>query len=162
MTRTRLNDPCDADGSRATGYSRRFDWRWFRATLVRVNLPHPLIAGSADGGLVSTVVDLAAWYITLGAGRDLWPKSLRQSWTATKLTSDRESLFGLGWAVNDLAGLRVVGHSGGDPGFEVCVTRFVEESITVILCANRGSTYSPGIHKAMFDLSGSIARSCRT
>jgi hypothetical protein len=78
------------------------------------------------------------------------------------LTSGGESLFGLGWAVNDLAGRRVVGHNGGDPGFAVCVSRFVEESITVVLCANRGSMYSLGIHKAMFDLSGSIARCCRT
>jgi CubicO group peptidase (beta-lactamase class C family) len=127
-----------------------------------VDLPHPLIAGSADGGLVSTVVDLAAWDIALGAGRVLGPDSLRQAWTPTRLTSGRESLFGLGWAVNDLAGRRVVGHSGGDPGFAVCVSRFVDESITVILCANRGSTYSLGIHEALFDLSGSIARSCRT
>jgi CubicO group peptidase (beta-lactamase class C family) len=162
MTRTRRNDPCDPDESRATGYRRRFDWRRFRTTLVPVDAPDPLIAGSADGGLVSTVIDLAAWDIALGAGRVLRPESLRQLWAPTKLTSGRESLFGLGWAVNDLAGRRVVGHSGGDPGFAVCVTRFVDESLTVVLCANRGSTYSLGIHKAMFDLSGSIAQCCRT
>jgi hypothetical protein len=46
--------------------------------------------------------------------------------------------------VNDLAGRRVVGHSGGDPGFAVCSARFVEESITVVLLANRGSMYSLG------------------
>jgi CubicO group peptidase (beta-lactamase class C family) len=162
MTRTRRNDPCETDEGRATGYRRRFDWRKFRTTLVPVDLPDPLIAGSADGGLVSNVVDLAASDIALGTGRVLGPERLRQAWTPTKLTSGRESLFGLGWAVNDLGGRRVVGHSGGDPGFAVCVSRFVDEAITVILCANRGSTYSVGIHRVMFDLSGSIARSCRT
>jgi CubicO group peptidase (beta-lactamase class C family) len=129
--------------------------------LVPVDVPHPHIAGSADGGLVSTAADLAAWDIALGAGRVLGPEGLRQAWTPTRLNSGGESLFGLGWAINDLAGRRVVGHSGGDPGFAVCVSRFVEESITVVLCANRGSTYSLGIHYTMFDLSGSIAQSCR-
>jgi hypothetical protein len=31
-----------------------------------------------------------------------------------------------------------------------------------VLCANRGSRYFLGIHNAMFDLSRSIARYCRT
>jgi hypothetical protein len=94
-------------------------------------------------------------------GRVLRRESLRQLWEPTRLSSGRRSLFGLGWAVNDLAGLRVVGHSGGDPGFAVCFSRFVDAAITVILCANRGSTYSLGIHTALFDLSRSIARRCR-
>jgi CubicO group peptidase (beta-lactamase class C family) len=159
MTQTRVNDPHEADESRAIGYRRRFDWKRFRMSLVPVNLPHPLIAGSADGGLVSTVVDLAAWDIALSAGRVLRPESLRESWTPTRLTSGDEPLFGLGWALNDLGGRRVVGHSGGDPGFAVCFSRFVKESITVVLCANRGSTYSLAIHDAMFELTGSIAES---
>jgi hypothetical protein len=108
------------------------------------------------------VTDLAAWDIALGGGRVLKPESLRLLWTPTKLRSGGESLFGPGWAVNEIDGQRVVGHSGGDPGFAVCFSRFVDESITVVLCTNRGSTYFWGIHDAMIDLSSSIARCCRT
>jgi hypothetical protein len=92
----------------------------------------------------------------------LRPESLRLAWTPTRLTTGRESLFGLGWAVNEIDSQRIIGHSGGDPDFAVCVSRFVDERVAVVLCANRGSRYFLGIHNAMFDLSRSIARYCRT
>jgi hypothetical protein len=78
------------------------------------------------------------------------------------LTSGGESLFGLGWAVNELAGCRVVGHRGGDPGFAVYCTRFFAVSIIVVLCTNCGSMHSLGIHPAMCGLSEAIARNCLT
>jgi CubicO group peptidase (beta-lactamase class C family) len=160
MTSTRVNDPRQADERWATGCRRSFRWRKLRTELVPVKVPHHLIAGSADGGLVSTATDLATWAVALAAGRVLRPETLREMWTPVRLLSGKEGLFGLGWAVNEHEGRQVVGHSGGDPGFAACLSHFPGVGVTVAVCANRGSLLFWGIHDAVFELTGEVARAC--
>jgi CubicO group peptidase (beta-lactamase class C family) len=160
MTRTRAHDPRQADENWATGYQPRTRWSRLGSQLVPVDVPHHLIAGSADGGLVSTAVDLAAWDIALDSGRVLREETLRRMWTPVQLPSGRDSLFGLGWAVNEHEGRTVVGHSGSDPGFATCLSRFPAEGTTVIVLANQGggTFHFMGIHDALFELTAAIAR----
>jgi CubicO group peptidase (beta-lactamase class C family) len=162
MTRTRVNDPRQADEGWATGYRRRFRWTRLRSDVAAVAVPHHLIAGSADGGLVSTATDLAAWAIALASGRVVREETLRRMWAPAILMGDKKAPCGLGWGVDDSKGRRVIGHSGGDPGFATSFQHFVEERITVAILANRGGNWFLGIHEAMFDLAAKIARAWRS
>jgi CubicO group peptidase (beta-lactamase class C family) len=141
MTQTRVNDPRAADENGAVGYAPRFGWKTLGGDLVAVDAPHHLAAGSADGGLVSTVVDLAAWDVALSSGRVLRPASLRQMWAPAKWTSGRDGWLGLGWCLDEYKGAKIVFHGGGDPGFATCFCRWVDEGVTVVLLANRGGHY---------------------
>jgi hypothetical protein len=141
MTQTRVNDPRAADTTWALGYGRRFHWRTLRNELVSVPIPHPFAAGSADGGLVSNVVDLAAWDIALSAGRVLSPASLRRMGTPPRLTGGGAGDLGLGWCLDRDHGRPVVFHSGGDPGFATCFCRLVDDGVTAVVLANRGGHY---------------------
>jgi CubicO group peptidase (beta-lactamase class C family) len=79
-------------------------------------------------------------------------------WAPIKLPAGREAEYGLGWCVNDYQGRRVVGHSGGDPGFATCFSRFPKERVTVAVCANLGGNLFLGVHEALFELTGQLAK----
>ncbi len=102
--------------------------------------------------------DVAARDISLGRGEVLRRKSLQEMWRPLRLPTARETGYGLGWAVNEFEGQRVVGHSGGDPGFATCYSHFVTDRITVVVLANRGGNFFLRIHEAMFKLTCEIMR----
>jgi CubicO group peptidase (beta-lactamase class C family) len=162
MARTRVNDPRGAGENWATGYRRRFRWWRLRSELAAVDPPHPLIAGSADGGLVGTALDMATWDIGLGGGGILREESLHEMWTPRRLPTAREPGYGLGWAVDEFEGQRVVWHSGGDPGFATCYSRFVDNRVSVVVLANRGGNLFLGIHEAVFNLTCAVMREYST
>jgi CubicO group peptidase (beta-lactamase class C family) len=162
MARTRLNDPRQAGDDWATGYRRRFCWWRLRSEMAAVATPHHLIAGSADGGLVSTALDLAAWDMALGRGEVLRQETLHEMWTPRRLPTARETGYGLGWAIDEYQGHRVVGHSGGDPGFATSYLRFVDDRVSAVILANRGGNLFLGIHDAMFHLTCEVMRAYST
>ncbi len=145
MTATRVNDLRLLIPSRATGYLwREQEWQ------------HPAYIGLlhhfANGGLISTVNDLAQWDAALYAEHILPQPALRQMWTPATLHDGTTTEYGLGWGITTHAGRRLVGHSGALPGFTSYIGRFVDDGLTVIILTNSADASPAALAKGVADL----------
>lgn len=86
-----------------------------------------------DGGIYSSIDDLARWDAALGDGRLLRPASLRLAFAAATPTDDPAVDYGFGWCV---AG-ETCWHTGETVGFRNIILRFGAHGLTVILLTNR-------------------------
>lgn len=129
MTATRANDPWEIVPGRVSGYGWEHD---------KLNIPpsiHPSqMLGS--GNLLSTVVDLAKFDAALMGGRLLRKTSLEQIWAPAKING-AETGYGLGWAISDYRGHKIVGHGGNVPGFAAQLFHFVDDGTTIVLLCNK-------------------------
>jgi len=90
------------------------------------------------GGLLSSVVDLAAWDRCLYGETVLKRSVLEKMWTPATFNSGAKSEYGLGWWVEDYHGHRFVSHGGAHmTGFKTTFTRFVDEKVTVVVLCNQ-------------------------
>ena len=87
-------------------------------------------------GIFSTVLDLAKWDAALYSEKLLKQSSLALMWTPVTLNNGRSSPYGFGWEVNEQRGHRIIGHTG-ITGTEI--TRFPNDSLTIIVLTNLGS-----------------------
>ncbi len=126
MTETRLMAPPGERDGRAVGY------RWRDGRFEAAAPLYPLIEMST-GGLVSTVLDLARFDAALASGALLPEETLERMWKPTGIGS---ALYGMGFAVRPVAGMRQVGHTGGGPGAATSFARFTDHGITVIALTN--------------------------
>lgn len=55
----------------------------------------------------------------------------------TRLGDGTTKNYGFGYDVEELHRHRRIGHSGGLPGFETHIARFVDDRLTVIILVNR-------------------------
>jgi D-alanyl-D-alanine carboxypeptidase len=139
MTETRWNDDREIVPNRAQGYA------WDSETLQSPghpplrnrDKPNPGLWNYADGGLLSTVLDLARWDAALYTEELLTKSSLDQMWTSARLNDGTAVEYGLGWIVKTAQGHRNIGHWGRNPGFVAELSRFVDARLTVIVLCNR-------------------------
>jgi D-alanyl-D-alanine carboxypeptidase len=139
MTETRWNDDREIVPNRAQGYA------WDSETLQSPGhpplrnreKPNPGVWNYADGGLLSTVLDLARWDAALYTEELLTKSSLDQMWTPARLNDGTAVEYGLGWIVKAVQGRRNIGHWGRNPGFVAELSRFVDARLTVIVLCNR-------------------------
>jgi CubicO group peptidase (beta-lactamase class C family) len=89
----------------------------------------------AAGGLFSSISDLAKWVVALDKNQILEPAFQTLMWTPSKLRSDEDSPFGVGWIVDNYHGEKVTGHSGGPALADV--VRLPDRKITVIVLTNQ-------------------------
>ena len=125
MTRTRLVEQVGAVvPGLATGYFRR-DGAWMRA-------PHafPL---HGEGGLVSSVEDLALWSRWL----DTHPDLAGALSTHAPFANGTANLYARGQVAREYRGVRTVGHGGLWPGYRTEFLRVPEQGVTIIAIANR-------------------------
>jgi D-alanyl-D-alanine carboxypeptidase len=104
----------------------------------------------AEGGLVSTAVDLAKWAVAL-SGDTLLDRSTRDlMWTPSTLRDGRPAVigdngagkpnyYGLGWYISEQRGRRIVLHGGTKPGFSSALTRFLDDRLSIIVLCNTSS-----------------------
>lgn len=131
MSATKRRVP--GDRSLATGYlqpEKKGDG-WKEASY----LP-PLLWDNGDGGLVSTVEDLAKWDTALSAGKVLKKESLEAINTRVKLNNGKVWDYGFGVVINFWGEHRIIGHGGGRPGAAVNFTRWPDDKVTVIVLCN--------------------------
>jgi serine beta-lactamase-like protein LACTB len=99
------------------------------------------------GSMYTTVNDLAVFLMMLAAngsgrnGRILKPDSLHEMWKPQFAKADAKTGIGLGFFVNERAGLRRIGHNGAIYGFATELAYQPEEKIGVVVaiscdCAN--------------------------
>jgi CubicO group peptidase (beta-lactamase class C family) len=106
-------------------------------TVRRLDFP-PFV--HAAGGLCSSLADLIRWNAALDSGRVLRPDLATALWTATRLADGSSARigangigYGLGWVVDESAGKKSVGHSGGN---STAYRRYLHDRVTIIVLHN--------------------------
>jgi CubicO group peptidase (beta-lactamase class C family) len=111
---------------RAYGYSAiDGDWQRTDQSLTSAVL--------GDGGIYSSIDDLARWDAALYDDRLLGDTSRRLAFTAHTATDDPDVRYGFGWRITD----DTLWHSGESIGFRNVIVRYPERHLTVILLSNR-------------------------
>ncbi|HTS63275.1 MAG TPA: serine hydrolase domain-containing protein [Candidatus Acidoferrales bacterium] len=91
-----------------------------------------------DGGIYSSVDDLFLWDQALYTNRLVSPGMMQQAWTASILTSGKQTKYGFGWELGEYKGMKTVRHGGSTIGFRTAILRIPDRKFTVIVLANRG------------------------
>lgn len=86
-----------------------------------------------DGGIYSSIDDLAKWDAALYDGRLLEASSLRLAFAPATTTDDPEVRYGYGWRITG----ETLWHSGETIGFRNVIVRYPQQRVTVVLLTNR-------------------------
>ena len=86
-----------------------------------------------DGGVYSSIDDLAKWDAALYDGRLLKPDSLAAAFTPSTDTDDPAVRYGFGWRITG----ETLWHSGETVGFRNVIVRWPARHFTVIVLTNR-------------------------
>ena len=120
-------DGVDEVARRAYGYSQA-DGRWQRTD------QSPTSAVLGDGGIYSSLDDLARWDAALYDQRLLKASSLKQAFSPATATDEPDvPFYGFGWRLNGQAQW----HSGESIGFRNVILRYPGQRLTVIVLTNR-------------------------
>jgi CubicO group peptidase (beta-lactamase class C family) len=111
---------------RAFGYSAQ-DGAWLRTDQSLTS------AVLGDGGIYSSIDDLARWDAALYDTRLLRTATLREAFAPAVSTDDPNVRYGFGWRITGQS----VWHSGETLGFRNVIVRFPERHFTVIILTNR-------------------------
>lgn len=131
MTATRPTSRVDIIPSRASGYGWK-DGRFENVTPFRALRP--------SGAFVSTAADMARWERFLVAGTLLTKRSRELMWTRARLNNGEEAPYGFGWRLEQVNGMREIGHAGSLPGFRAYYARYPDQDLTVIALANANNS----------------------
>lgn len=116
--------------NRALGYA-------LRGTEVRERDQSSTSAVLGDGGIYSSLHDLAAWDHALDAHSLLTESEQRLAWTPMTLTDGTVTRYGFGWFVDRENGSLKVSHHGETSGFTNFILKYPERRLTVIVLTNR-------------------------
>ncbi|MCV7402171.1 beta-lactamase family protein [Mycobacterium fragae] len=86
-----------------------------------------------DGGIYSSIDDLAKWDAALYDERLLRPSSLQAAFTPATHTDNPEIEYGYGWRITG----ETLWHSGETVGFRNVIVRYPKRHITVVVLTNR-------------------------
>ncbi len=86
-----------------------------------------------DGGVYSSIDDLAKWDAASYDDRLLRPESWRLAFTPATATEDPATRYGFGWRITE----DTVWHSGESIGFRNVLVRWPKRRLTVIVLTNR-------------------------
>jgi len=129
MKATRRMDRKSIIPNRASGYT------WGDGVLL--NAPHTSTTWAySEGGLVSSVSDLAKWDAALWSGRLLRAESVAQMAAPVHLSDGTDSNYGFGWTVGSNPKRRQIFVTGNKPGFSAIIRRYLDERLTVVVLAN--------------------------
>ena len=129
MEHTLLREPDGPQPAhRAYGYSEQ-DGHWLRTDQDQTS------ATRGDGGIYSSIDDLARWDAALYDGRLLKESSRRLAFAAhNHVTGEADvDAYGYGWRIHG----DVRWHSGESIGFRNVIVRWPQQHLTVILLSNR-------------------------
>lgn len=90
-----------------------------------------------DGGIYSSINDLAKWEAGLATGRAISQDSLTLAWTPATKTDQPTIDYGFGWRISVHRGTRMLWHSGETRGFRNVMMRFPEKQLMVAVLTNR-------------------------
>lgn len=131
MTGTRPTSRIDIIPLRASGYG------WNDGRIDNVT---SYLALRPSGAFVSTAADLAKWEKSLVAGTFLTKRSRELMWTGARLNNGEQAPYGFGWRVEQVSGMREIGHAGSMPGFRAYYARYPDQDLTIIALANANNS----------------------
>jgi CubicO group peptidase (beta-lactamase class C family) len=123
---------------RAYGYSLR-DQGWTRTDQSLTS------ATLGDGGIYSSVVDLARWDAALATGRLLPEPLLARMFSPQAATSDGAA-YGLGWYLREP---KIAYHTGETIGFRAAIVRRLDIRLTAIVLTNRNDATPLALAEAL-------------
>jgi hypothetical protein len=97
----------------------------------------------AAGSLCSTAADLAAWNRALHGGAIIGPEMYREMTTPAVLNDGTKLRYGLGIAISETLGRRVLHHDGGIFGFRSANRYYPDDSLTVVVLFNTMGPVDP-------------------
>ena len=112
--------------NRAFGYTMR-DSAWVRKDQSSTS------AVLGDGGIYSSIDDLAKWDAALYDSRLLNDESRRVAFSAQTPTSNPDIGYGFGWRITG----ETLWHSGETSGFRNVIVRYPARRLTVVILTNR-------------------------
>jgi CubicO group peptidase (beta-lactamase class C family) len=135
MSSTRLISDADIIPNRAAGY------QWEDDALKNQDWVSPTFNSTADGALYFNVLDLAKWDASLYTTQLLERSSLDAMWTVYKLNNGKpnDGDYGFGWEIATQNGHRLIEHGGEWQGFTCQISRYPDDSLTVVVLANSDS-----------------------
>ena len=104
----------------------------------------PTSATMGDGGVYSSLEDMAKWDAALRAKTLLDAAELKEAWTPAE-PGRGPALYGYGWFLDPWKGRARAWHYGETAGFRTAIQRFVDDGLTVIVLANRADLDAPGL-----------------
>ena len=124
--------------NRAYGHSRE-SGEWKQAD------QSPTSATLGDGGIYSSVEDLAKWDRALREHTLLSAEEMQAALTPVKVAEGQPvepdgspAAYGFGWFLNPYKGNRRMWHYGETMGFRTAIQRFEKDDLTIVVLANRG------------------------
>jgi hypothetical protein len=134
MTHTRfLDDASLLIPGRAFGYVDAGDGKGFRAGIATV-------AADGAGGLWTTLADMHKWtqnWKDNKLGKD--PQMFVKMQVPTKLVTRTDTIYGLGFFIDEFKGIKRIQHGGDFIGFHAQVNWFPEQDVVVTTFSNDGT-----------------------
>jgi CubicO group peptidase (beta-lactamase class C family) len=127
------------DEGRTTVVHRAYGHR-VRGDTVRRTDQSNTSAVLGDGGIYSSIVDLARWHAALNRG-GLIPAALwQEATTPFVLTNGTPTTYGYGWFVETFANVERLRHHGETRGFTNIAYRFPAAQLTIVVLTNRSDS----------------------
>jgi CubicO group peptidase (beta-lactamase class C family) len=143
MSSTRLINDRDIIPNRAAGYE--IDGS---GELKNQEWVSPTFNSTADGTLYFNVLDLAQWDDALYGTKLLAQSSLDRIWTVYLLNDGKPNSagYGFGWLIGAQGGHKRIEHGGSWQGFTCRISRYPDDSLTLVVLTNLEAGYSkPGV-----------------
>lgn len=93
-----------------------------------------------DGGIYSSVDDLAKWEAAIRTGALVDSAAWKSIFTPFALSDGSSSDYGFGWFIDDFKGHRRYRHHGETRGFTNSIMRFPDDSLTIVILTNRSDS----------------------
>ena len=142
MTSTRLISESDIIPNRSSGYEIH------SGQLKNQEWVSPTFNSTADGALYFNVLDLAKWDAALYTTQLLKQTSLDRLWTVYPLNDGKPNPagYGFGWFIGKQNNHKRIEHGGAWQGFTCDISRYPDDSLTVVVLTNLDSGHSnPGL-----------------
>ena len=133
--------------TRAFGYTPDSGAPTFKATDQSVTS-----ATRGDGGIYSSVLDLAKWSDALEGAQLLDQTRLAVGFTSERLPDGTRTGYGFGWYVDTFRGIRRLWHHGETSGFRNTIVRFPDLHAAIIVLSNRNGGDTGKIADQIADL----------
>ncbi len=91
-----------------------------------------------DGGINSSISDLAKWYRALERNTLVRERTIRQAFTSGRTNNGASVGYGFGWYVGNSLGLKRLLHAGTWIGFRNEVAYYPEERLVALILSNDG------------------------
>jgi CubicO group peptidase (beta-lactamase class C family) len=143
MTSTRLISDRDIIPNRAAGYQIDSNGELKNQAWVS-----PTFTSNADGMLYFNVLDLAKWDEALYGTKLLKQSSLDRIWTVYPLNDGKLNPrgYGFGWRIGTQNDHKRIEHGGAWQGFTCDISRYPDDSLTVVVLTNLDEGHStPGV-----------------